>query len=282
MRTDAIRLTQKQQALLRRRAVQLREKGKTNAEVAHILNVHRKTVAGWWAAYGRIGHALFEPGKRGRRVGAQRRLTAVHERDVRRLVNGSMPDQLLLPFALWNRVAVGQLIERRHEISLPARTLGEYLRRWGYSPRRPQERAGERTDRAMRTWLAETYPNILRGARRKGAQLFWGDQSGVYGEPTVPPGHTSPDHIIVVRQTATMTIMRAVTNRGAARFLVYKEALSVALLVLFCGRLIASTEGRAVCLVIDHLPEHDTAAFRRWTNDHRDEFTIHYLPTVRS
>ena len=121
MRTDAIRLTQKQQALLRRRAVQLREKGRSNAEVAQILNVHKKTVAGWWAAYGRIGHALFEPGKRGRRVGAQRRLTADQERDVCRLITERLPDRLKPSFALWTRSAVSDLIERRYRVLLPAR-----------------------------------------------------------------------------------------------------------------------------------------------------------------
>ena len=283
MRTDAIRLTQKQQALLRRKAIRLRGKGKNNAEVAHILNVHKKTVAGWWAAYGRTGHALFKPGKRGRRVGAQRRLTAEHERDVRRLINGSMPDQLLLPFALWTRSAVGQLIERTYGISLPDRTLGEYLRRWGYTPKRPQERAGERSDRAMRTWFAETYPVILRRARRDGAKLFWGDQTEVKGEPPAATGPTSGHNTTVPRQTPrriALSMMHAVTNRGATRFLIYTGVLSAALLVRFCGRLIASTEGRTVYLILNHRPRHHAMAFRRWADDHRHEFTVHYLPTI--
>ena len=76
MRTDAIKLSQKEQALLRRQAVRLRKGGKSNIEIGQILSVHAKTVGGWWAAYRREGARLFEPGKRGRRVGAQRRLTA--------------------------------------------------------------------------------------------------------------------------------------------------------------------------------------------------------------
>ncbi len=267
MRTDAIRLTQKQQAQLRRRAVWLRENGNTNAEVAQILNVHKKTVSGWWAAYGRVGHALFEPGKRGRRVGDQRRLTAEQEREVCRLIAERMPDRLELPFALWNWSAVGKLIERRYAIVLPVRTLGEYLRRWGYTSKRPQVRAGERTDRAMQTWLAETYPMIVRGARREGAQLFWGDQTEVIGEPAQP---------------ITLSMMRAVTNRGAVRFLVYSELVNTVLLVSFCGRLIASAEGRTVYLILDHLPVYCAGAFRQWTDEHRHEFTVYCLPTIRN
>ena len=282
MRTDAIRLTQKQQARLRRRAIRLRQKGKSNSEVARSLSVHKKTVSGWWTAYGRIGHGLFEPGKRGRRAGAQRRLTPEQERDVRRLIGESVPDGLKLPFALWNVAAVGELIERRCGVDLPVRTLREYLRRWGYTPKRPQSRAAERTDQAMQTWLAQTYPSILKGARRESALLFWGDQTGVYGEPMVPDC-VSTDDTAVPRQTdtmITMTMMRAVTNRGTVQFLVYTGALNAEFLVRFCGRLVASTEGRAVNLILDHRPMHHARAFRKWAIDHQHEFTVHYIPAI--
>lgn len=282
MRTDAIRLTPKQQALLRRQAVRLRERGQSNAEVARILRVHAKTVSGWWAAYNRIGVALFEPGKRGRRRGDQRKLTAEREREVQRLITERLPDWLKLPFALWSRSAVGELIELRYGIRLAVRTLGEYLRRWGYTPTSPQTRARERADRVMRTWLDQTYPGIVSQAGREGALLCWGDQIGVNGEPTVPPGALSYGDANELRQTAariTLSMIRAVTNRGAVRFLIYTGVLNAAVLVRFCGRLVASAEGRAVYLILDHLPIHNARAFKQWIDDHHQQFTVYYLPT---
>jgi transposase len=284
MRTDAIKLTQKQQALLRRRAIELRETGKSNADVALILSVHKKTVSGWWARYGQIGHALFEPGTRGRRTGAERRLTAEQERDVCRLITETSPDELGLQFVLWDGSAIGELIRRRSGILMPVRTLGEYLRRWGYTSKRPQKHARERGDRAMRSWLATTYPSILRGARHDAAQLFWGDQTGVEGQEPVATRSASQRPATTLLHTAapvTLSMMRAFTNRGSVRFLAYPEALDAAFLILFCGRLIASTQGRAVCLVLDRRPVHHARAFRRWTNDHRHELTVHYLPAAR-
>jgi len=64
MRTDAIKLSQKEQALSCRQAVRLRKGGKSNIEIGQILSVHSKTVGGWWAAFRREGAKLFEPGKR--------------------------------------------------------------------------------------------------------------------------------------------------------------------------------------------------------------------------
>ena len=46
---------------------------------------------------------------------------------------GREPKQLSLPFALWNRRAVMQLVKVLFAIEMPIRTVGEYLLRWGYT-----------------------------------------------------------------------------------------------------------------------------------------------------
>ena len=132
---------------------------------------------------------------------------------------------------------------------------------------------------------SQDYAFPLNDASKHGLTVFWGDQIGVKGEPTVTTGPASHDHTTVLRQTATpitLSMMRAVTNRGAVCFLIYEAALSTAILVRFCRRLVASTEGRAVYLILDHLPVHHARAFRQWTDDHRHQFTVYYLPTFRS
>lgn len=46
---------------------------------------------------------------------------------------GENPKQLSLPFALWSRRAVMQMIKVLFDIEMPIRTVGEYLLRWGYT-----------------------------------------------------------------------------------------------------------------------------------------------------
>lgn len=202
MRTDAIKLTQTEQALLRRQAIRLREEGKSNKEEGQILRVHPGTVGGWWARYQRVGEKLFEIGKRGRRSGEQRPLTAAQERAIQRLIVDKVPDQLKLPFALWTRAAVSELIEQKYGLKLPVRTMGEYLRRWGYSPQKPRKRAYERSDIAVKEWLEQTYPRIAAQAKGEGAQVFWGDQTGVNAQPNVARGYAARGHTPVVKQRA--------------------------------------------------------------------------------
>ena len=82
------------------------------------------------------GADALKPGQRGRRLGAKRRLSAEQEHHIRRLICDKRPEQLKMAFALWNRGAVRQLIAQEFGVELPVRTVGEYLKRWGFTDRK--------------------------------------------------------------------------------------------------------------------------------------------------
>lgn len=60
-----------------------------------------------------------------------------------------------MPYALWSRAAVGQLIEQRFGIRLPVRTMGLYLERWTFTPQKPMRKAYEQSPAAVKKWLDE-------------------------------------------------------------------------------------------------------------------------------
>ena len=84
---------------------------------------------------------------------------------------GKHPAQFSLPFALWNRKAVQEAIKLRLGIAMPIRTVGEYLRRWGFTPQRPVKRAVEKRPELLRTWLDVTYPAIMKKAKTEGGEI---------------------------------------------------------------------------------------------------------------
>ncbi len=51
--------------------------------------------------------------------------------------------QLKLPFTLWTRKAVMDLSEQETGLKVSIRTVGEYLKRWGFTPQKPAKRAYE-------------------------------------------------------------------------------------------------------------------------------------------
>ena len=124
---DGRTLSTDAQQQLRHQAIRLREGGKTYDEIAVVVGVHRSTIYGWWKAYKEQGITGIEIKKRCRRLGHGRRLDAKQEKQLRRLLIDKMPDQLKLPFALWTRRAVQDLVRRRWSIALPIRTVGDYL-----------------------------------------------------------------------------------------------------------------------------------------------------------
>jgi transposase len=101
---------------------------------------------------------------------AQGTLTKEQERDAQRVIADKTPDQLKLPYALWTRQAVREMIERRYERKLAVRSVGNYLKRWGFTPQKPLLRAYEQNPHAVRRWLEEEFPAIKDRAKAEGRQ----------------------------------------------------------------------------------------------------------------
>ena len=134
---DARTLKPAAQAEKRRIAMTMREADTSFSEIGRALGVHDMTVSKWWDRYHDGGADALAAQKRGPAVGAHRRLSATQEQAVQRAITDTTPDQLQRPFALWTRAAVVQWIERKYGFTLPVRTMGHYLARWGFTAQKP-------------------------------------------------------------------------------------------------------------------------------------------------
>ena len=146
---DFRKLPPSTQAELRRVAVNMVLGGTSRIEVAEAVGVNRRFVGEWVRAYRVAGDAALAGGRRGRRSGEQKALSGRQETMIRRLIVGRCPDQLKLPFALWTREAVGQLIERKAGLRLSLTAIGTYLAAWGFTAQKPIRRATERDEAAI-------------------------------------------------------------------------------------------------------------------------------------
>src|SRR5438445_463845 len=164
---DARSLSAKAQEALRRLVVQAVREGLTQAEAARLFGVARGTVNGWMGLWEREGSPGLKAGRRGRppcpRLAPPQAATTV------RLILSRCPDQLRLPFALWTREAVQQLLARRFGVHVSVWTVGRYLRAWGLTPQKPVRRAYEQNPAAVRRWLKKEYPAIRAQAKREKA-----------------------------------------------------------------------------------------------------------------
>ena len=267
--------------VLRERAVAMLEAGNSQVAIAAALGVHKDTICRWLAKWRVAGRAALKARKRGRRYEAQRLLDPGQAGEVQALITRHGPDELDLPFALWGREAVRDLVRARMGVPLAIRTVGDYLRRWGFTPQRPIRRARERQDAAVQAWLAEHYPKIAARAKAEGGRIHWGDETGIsnqaaYGRSFAPKGPTP-----VIRRTArrhTTSMISSVTNRGLLRFMVYEGALNAGLFLAFLQRLVRGARGK-VFLIVDNLPVHKAGKVRAWVAAHRARIELFFLPS---
>ena len=83
-----------------------------------------------------------------------------------------------MPFALWTRAAIGALIQAKFGIRMPVRTIGHYLKRWGFTPQKPLKRAYEqRPDAIPRGWRRLSQRSPRAPPRRRGDPLGRRDES---------------------------------------------------------------------------------------------------------
>lgn len=254
--------------------------GMTHQEAGTRAGVSRPNVTLWWGLYEQGGWEAVKPKRRGRRQGTQMRLTVAQQRRVCRMITDKTPDQLRMPFALWTRAAVADLIEQKFSVRLPVRTMGDYLRRWGFSPQKPLKRAYEQQPEMVRRWLREEYPAIVRKARQEKAEIYWGDETGLTSEDARGRGYAPKGCTPVAThpgQRFTTSMISAVTNRGALRFMVYDGGLKVPTFLCFLRRLIRDVP-RKVFLIVDNLQVHRSRSAYRWVQRYQKRIALFFLP----
>lgn len=278
---DARKLKPEQQKEKRKIALRMRMNGREFAEIGETVGVHPRTVQYWWSRYQAEGlKSAIEGGKRGTEVGERRTLSVEQERAVQHLISEKMPDQLKLSFALWTRAAVQELIHRRFKVEMPIRTVGEYLKRWGFTPQKPLKKAYEQKPELVEAWLKESYPDIAQRAKDEGAEIHWGDETGVrsdcqHGRSYAPAGKTPVQRMPGSRFATNM--ISTVTNQGKVRFMLYRETMTAPVLIRFLARLIRDA-GRKVYLILDNLRVHHSNKVRDWLKKHTEHIELFFLP----
>jgi transposase len=277
---DARSLPQAAQEELRRTAVRLVGEGRSQVEVARLLSVSANAVGNWVRAHRRGGEGALAARRRGRR-GGHTKLSDGQRRKIAKLIVGNNPDQLKLPGFLWTRALVRDLIRQRFQIEIGEDTVGRYLRAWGFSPQKPMRRAYEQSDEAVRTWLEERYPEIVKRAYRERAEILWADESGLRSDHTAgrtwaPVGQTPVTKGTGKRFKANM--IAAISNTGTLRFRVFDERFTGPLFLDFLKRLVKDADGRKLMLIVDGHPAHRAKIVRDWVAAHPDLIELHFLP----
>src|ERR1700693_1562679 len=279
---DARSLPAEGQEDLRRRVVEVVQKGLSQTEAAEVFGIARGTVSRWVGLVERAGRRALKARRRGRppvsRLAPHQAATTV-----RHILSGC-PDQLSLPFALWTREAVQALLSRKFDLQVSVWTVGRYLRTWGLTPQKPVRRAYEQNPVAVRKWLEEEYPAIRGAARQWKAQIHWLDEMGLRSDHQAGRSWGRRGETPVVMGTGQRfrcNMISSITNRGRLAFMIFRQRFTARVFLNFLNRLVRLTRKtrRKVFLIADGHPVHKSRLVNRWLAEHAAQIQVFCLPS---
>jgi transposase len=265
---------------LRLRAVHARQLGYAVVDIAAILGVREETISRWCSRYDQGGQEALPGARTGRPIGSGRWLTSEQEQSLQQTIEAKNPQELGIASALWTRQAVRELIQQRYGLRLPIRTVGEYLRRWGFTPQKPVRKAYKQDPEAVAEWLERTYPEIEERAAKEGGEIHWGDETGVRSTCQHSRGYARPGQtpeLTVPGSRFSVNMISTITNQGKVRWMIYTGKMNAALFIVFLTRLIAGAM-KKIFLIVDHLSAHEAAAVKEWLEDKTDRIEVFFLP----
>lgn len=278
---DARTLTQEAQEEVRRHAIKMLNRGRTQLEVAKELGIYPTTLTRWWKRYQQGGWNALKKKKRGRRLGEDRKLSMEQELHIQKLIVDKTPDQLKMRFALWTREAVRQLIIQEFGVEYNLKTMSEVLRRWGFTPQRPVKRAYEQRPAEVNKWLNETYPEVEKRAKEEKAEIWWADETAVKPECHFRRSYSPKGKTPVVRQPAKRfhsSLISAINNKGKMQWMALKQALNTDIFMQFLKQLIKYRK-RKIILIVDNLRVHHSLVIKEWLKNNSKRIELVYLPS---
>lgn len=280
-KTDFRTLSESSRLEFRKRAVKLIKSGKKKGEVADIIGIKAGTLSQWWKDYQSFGYKGLESKKKGVRSEDKKLLSDQQEAEVQKMIVDKMPDQLKLDYALWTRKAIKELVEREFGVVLALTTMGDYLRKWGFTPQKPKKKAYEQCSKKVQKWLDEEYPAVKERAQQEKAEIYWGDETGVknqcnHGRSYAPRGKTPVKESMSKRFSVNM--VSAITNQGKVQFMIYSENMNADKFIEFMQQLIKSSS-RKVYLILDNLRVHHSKIVKSWEEENKDKIALFFLPS---
>ncbi len=203
----------------------LKRRGWYQRDIAEALDVSEEAVSRWLARARDGGPEALRgrsaPGQRPRLSTAQRRLIP------ELLWHG--PEAYGFRGQVWTCARIAKVIEWEFGVRYHKDHVGRMLKGLHWTPQQPIKRAIQRDDEAIQRWRDETWPELLRRARRERRTLVFEDESGFYLLPGVVKTYAPEGLTPVLREKQTrdhLSVMGGMTPEGRVYTLVRPESLN--------------------------------------------------------
>jgi transposase len=258
------------------RALQLKQQGWYQRDIAEALDVAEETVSRWLARARADGSEALRTRPRG---GPPPKLTP----DQKRLIPEFLwhgAEAYGFRGEVWTCARVARVIEEEFGVRYHRGHVGRLLQELGWTPQVPIRRAIQRDEEAIQRWRDEVWPELLRRARRERRVLVCEDESGFYLLPGVVRTYAPQAQTPVLREKQTrdhLSVMGGMTPAGKVYTLARQESLNGLHTVAFLQHLLR-VAGERLLVIWDGSPIHRRAAVKDFVAGTRGKVWVEALP----
>jgi len=267
------------QAAIREQVVEfLRKKTGTQEQAQEIFGLSSSGVEKIWRKYREGGKRAIWQKKRGVKGG--KKINGEQAAQVRRLIKDKLPDQLKLPWGLWTREAVKQLIYDKFGIELSRWQVGRYLKSWGYTPQKPISKAFEQKPEKVKKWLKEQYPAIKKKAQKEKAVIYFGDETGMRSDHQAGTSYAPQGETPVISRTGkrfSLNMISAISNKGHLQFMIIDGKFNSEVFMVFLKQMIKYSKQK-IYFITDGHPAHKTKKLNEWLAGNKKRIAVFFLP----
>lgn len=275
---DGRALDHKTMEQIRIRAVAAVLRGHSPELVCEILGFSRSCIYAWLDSYKKGGwEALRARPAPGRPPEAE----AAGKDWLKQTVLETTPEDWGYDTALWTSTIVGELLAQHWEVKVSDTTVRRYLHALGLSAQVPTWQASEQDPATVRRFVEEKFPQIVRLAKKTGAEIYFVDESGC--RATEHRGRTwgqvgQRPELKSTGQRFGLNILSAVSPAGQLRFKVVERSVRSQEFIAFLSALLKGATGPLIVLADRH-SIHFSAAVRAFVRPQRQRLKLFSLPT---
>lgn len=250
----------------------------TQGEAAEEFGLHIRSINRMWAKYRAGGDQNVKSKKRGVRKG---KLTSgLESYEIRQLIKDKLPDQLKLPFGLWTRDAVQQLLKKQYGIDLSVKQAGRYLISWGYRSQKTINVSFEQKPKRAKEWLEKEYPVIQKRAKQEKAVIYFGDETGRRSEDQTGASHGPTGETPVIKKTkqrSSLNMISAINNREHLQFMIINGQFTSEVFQTFLQQMIKHSKQK-IFFITDVQPALKTKNLNEWLGRNAKRIEVFFLP----
>jgi transposase len=260
----------------RLRALQLKQQGWYQRDIAEALGVTEVTVSRWLAHASQGGlealRARSSTGRPPKLSPAQKRLIPEF------LWHGG--EAYGFRGELWTCKRIAKVIKEEFGVSYHKDHVGRLLKELQWTPQVPIIRAIQRDEQAIQRWRDEVWPQLHQRARRERRVLVFEDESGFYLLPGVVKTYAPKGQTPVIRQKVTrdhLSVMGGMTPEGKIYTLARQKSLNGLHSIEFLKHLLG-VAGKRLLVIWDGSPIHRRVAVNEFVASTRGKIWVEALP----